>query len=196
MKKLLGFILVMALAVPLFAQTTQKIEYNNNDQYGANMKFYKADTTLSASSLFYYNTNDSVLVPRYITDADTIWSWVYQFKDINSIQYRTSDGKTIADTDSTKSFQILIQVANAGANYKTPFNMPDSLFRDYYWLNTTASDIDIVSTSKDSVDKYEMSEPFLIPHVGCEFFRVLIITNVTHTDTTDLELFLYQRNKR
>ena len=187
MKKLLVLLLVL-LPSFILAQTTQKVEFNNNYVYGDNVKFYKYLKNGTIGEFGYYSTNDSCLVRGA---SDSVYSNLYKFKDYNSIQFNVGNGNKVTAV-GTIALEIIVQTVNAGGYYKSPWNIPDSLFDNVYWLSRTASNIDIVKLTSSVISAYDVSEPILIPPVGAEYFRIFVKSGATHTDTTDVELLLHQ----
>lgn len=175
-------ILVALLFASLcFGQTSQKVDYINNP-YSGNMKFYKADT----SAVMYFGTNDSILVTSVI---DSAYSWTYKNDGRFNLQVNTG----LSGTAGTISYGVIVQTANSGPYFSTPYSMPDSLFKDKYWLCATASQVDIVSMSEDSITARGVLEPIQIPMLDDEWMRIKIVRNVTHTDSSDVEIAIYKR---
>ena len=169
----------------VYSQSNQRIINNSSNTYSGDIPFYK---NMVNKSYTYYSTNDSALVNGA---QDTIYSYIVKNNGgKTSIQPVLSEGGV---TIGTVALEIIIQTANGGSYSKEPFNIPDSLFKNQYWLTSVSNDIDVVSTSEDSITSLGVLEPIQIPLLDAEFFRVALISGVTHTDTTDVELKLFQR---
>ena len=130
-----------------------------------------------SDSVYTFQTESAVIVGA----SDTLYSDCFRNKDVISLQPILSGGTTV-------SIYVVIQTANSGTNH--PAIMPDSLFKDTYWLVKGTGIANCYAKTSSSVfaENTVQTVPINVPALGCGLFRILVYSSGTQSGNTSIRI--------
>ena len=185
--KALLYFVIFIMVMPLRSFATQRFDKDQKKggNYSGMIEFHKQ--IHSGSTTYYDVDTDSALIQGA---NDSVYSVLYYNpRGYSSVGVEISGGSSI-------SIGIKIQQANAGEYAKDLKNVPDSYFKDAYWLKAGAGlSNNVIATSENLITATGKYLPVDIPVGDKQLFRIIVYSSGSHSGTTTVKLRAYFREE-